>query len=439
MDKFIEQIKAAADEAQDIIDYTAAHDEEIRYAIDIVEEFLRRKHRICYGGQAINAYLPEKHKFYDPLLSIPDYDFLTPSGAEDIRVLVRAFKEAGFTDIGVRPGMHDGTMKIYINYTAVADVTEINPLFYAKLYERSEIVNGITYMDANSLRMMMYLELSRPRGEVGRWEKVFERLELLNRYRPLKCEKAATKRRGAAAAGATGEERKHIIDFIVYEQRVLVGGDVVSFYKQRLKKTIRIEWFLGKKNPLLFYSPNVDEDTLTLKRQLEKYAEKIDVEIIESEAEFFPRMTLIKAGGGAGRIICGIIQETACHGYNTLELNSGKMLRIGSFDTLITLYLSLTFQKKLESMFDNSILCMVSQVIELQHLYRGLKKPIFPFITITCSGHQKQLSSLLREKVKRIREARGATRRESRGVGSTRRSRPAVASAAAAASAAKTR
>ena len=33
--------------------------------IKIVEQFLRRKHLICYGGTAINNILPKRMQFYD--------------------------------------------------------------------------------------------------------------------------------------------------------------------------------------------------------------------------------------------------------------------------------------------------------------------------------------------------------------------------------------
>ena len=78
-------------------------------AIDVIEEFLRKKHRLCYGGQAINAHLPAKYKFYNPEFSIPDYDFFTPNHESDITTLVKDLKKAGFTEISVREGMHDGT------------------------------------------------------------------------------------------------------------------------------------------------------------------------------------------------------------------------------------------------------------------------------------------------------------------------------------------
>ena len=43
------------------------------------------------------------------------------------------------------------------------------------------IKNKIYYAPPNFLRMSMYLELSRPDGDVSRWEKVLKRLILLNK------------------------------------------------------------------------------------------------------------------------------------------------------------------------------------------------------------------------------------------------------------------
>lgn len=105
-------IKRASDMAQDKIDYFSAHDEDILLAIGIVEDFLRRKHRICYGGQAINAYLPAAHKFYDPEYSIPDYDFFTPNQHQDLKQISEDLYKAGFKEIYAREGMHEGTLKI---------------------------------------------------------------------------------------------------------------------------------------------------------------------------------------------------------------------------------------------------------------------------------------------------------------------------------------
>ena len=78
--KQVDIIINASEVAQYKIDYDAAHDDNVIRAIEIVEHFLRKKHRLCYGGQAINAHLPDKYKFYNPENSIPDYDFFTING-----------------------------------------------------------------------------------------------------------------------------------------------------------------------------------------------------------------------------------------------------------------------------------------------------------------------------------------------------------------------
>ena len=46
--------------------------------------------------------------------------------------------------------------------------------------------NNIYYAPPNFLRMSAYLELSRPDGDVSRWEKIWKRLVLLNMYFPIK-------------------------------------------------------------------------------------------------------------------------------------------------------------------------------------------------------------------------------------------------------------
>ena len=43
------------------------------------------------------------------------------------------------------------------------------------------------YCPPDFLRMLMFLELSRPLGDVTRWEKVLKRLTLLNNNYPLKA------------------------------------------------------------------------------------------------------------------------------------------------------------------------------------------------------------------------------------------------------------
>ena len=50
----------------------------IKEIISIVEKFLVKTQRVCYGGTAINNILPEEEQFYDKSIELPDYDFFSP-------------------------------------------------------------------------------------------------------------------------------------------------------------------------------------------------------------------------------------------------------------------------------------------------------------------------------------------------------------------------
>lgn len=394
-------VGAAAAEAQKRIDFDSAHNDEVLAAIAIVEDFLRDSGRICYGGTAMNIQLPPKYRFYDPQYSIPDYDFLTSNSAADITNLEKRFRAAGFTEIGIRPGIHEGTTKVYINFTPVADITEIDPKLYAMFRKRAVTIGGIRYMDVNSLFMMMYLELSRPRGEVERWEKVYERILLLQYARPMSaCRKSKSRDVSIPLAAY-----RSLLFFALRNGRVLAGAQVVSAYRESLKRPLKARWFFSKSLPLILYSPSLEEDASTIKALLGG-GTNVKVHQYKEVGDFIPAMTVIKY---LGRPTVLLVEQTACHSYNTLELKSGQYMRIASLDTLITLYLNLTLSDKaiLEDFFPRSILCMAQQSIELSNYMRQHPKASqFPFISIECAGYQRGLPTLLREKFARIRQLR---------------------------------
>jgi hypothetical protein len=54
-------------------------------------------------------------------------------------------------------------------------------MIFDELFNASIKIAGIHYASPDFLRMGMFLELSRPMGDVSRWEKVMKRLNLLNK------------------------------------------------------------------------------------------------------------------------------------------------------------------------------------------------------------------------------------------------------------------
>ena len=401
----INLISDAAIEARKRTDFLSAHDPDVLRAIDIVEHFLRKSHRLCYGGQAINAHLPRKYKFYDPRFNVPDYDFMTPAQDEDIKVLTDMLRKAGFEEISAREGMHEGTVKLYVNYVPVADLTSIDSMLYGLLSDRAAVYDGISYMDADTLRMLMYLELSRPKGEVERWEKVYERLMLLNEFAPIRT----CKRKEARLPRnlLTQKEVTAIMDYVVGEKRIFAGGDVVGLYRSYLKPKDgirRADWLLGSKHPLLFYSPALEMDAKHLLYELQ-HSKKEPTTVVRVEAmggDLIPQMRIFMRRDQPFLIL---LEQTACHSYYEVPVKGGT-LRVGTLDTLITLFFSLGLLKfKFATL--KSMECLAKELVEIS--YRARANPAqfpFAFISLRCDGKQSSLPSLIREKVKRIRKTK---------------------------------
>jgi len=156
----------------------------VQEIISIVEKFLVKTQRVCYGGTAINNILPEEAQFYDKSIELPDYDFFSPEPLQDAKDLADIFYKHGFTEVEAKAGMHAGTFKVFVNFIPVADISFVPKELYNKIHKKSITKAGIYYSPPNYLRMLMYLELSRPQGDASRWEKVLKRLTLLNKTYP---------------------------------------------------------------------------------------------------------------------------------------------------------------------------------------------------------------------------------------------------------------
>ena len=401
--KQIEDLKAAADEAAKKIDYDTAHDEEIRKAISVVETFLRKSKRVCYGGQAINTYMPETLKFYNEEYDLPDYDFFTPFADRDVIDLVSLLQKAGFTEVNERIGIHKGTRKILVNFIPIADITEVESSLYRTFLRRSTQKNGIHYVDPDVLRMNMYLELSRPAGQVGRWEKVFERLLLLNLAQPMDT-----------CSGKTIKEkkiepyiRKKILNYVIEQKRVLAGAELGFIYRASAQERLpEMNWILESGGAIIFFSSDIYKDAEKIQTLLGY--KKTNRQTERGVEDFLPRRVLIKKGG---QTVIMIIEEMACNAFNELEMG-GRTLRIASLDTLVYLYILLGIFTKDDDKIGVPLLCLAQRLVELENKIRISPTHTFPLFSIKCSGHQKTYPSLLREKVARIeaQKKKSATR-----------------------------
>jgi hypothetical protein len=178
-------LRMAVDKAEEKMGKRTVNSEEVQTIIEIVENFIKQKDLICYGGTAINNILPKEDQFYNKEVEIPDYDFFTTNALEYAKELADIYYKNGFTDVEAKSGQHHGTFKVFVNYMPIADISNLPKEIFNSLKKDSLRVAGILYASPNFLRMSMYLELSRPAGIISRWEKVLKRLTILNKHFPL--------------------------------------------------------------------------------------------------------------------------------------------------------------------------------------------------------------------------------------------------------------
>jgi hypothetical protein len=182
----------------------------------------------------------------------------------------------------------------------------------------------------------------------------------------------------------------------------LIGAEVAATYSFSLamKKfhAPGVQWFVRNGGAVVFITPSILADSLDLRSALGK--EETEVEVIKGEGEIIPDRVLLRY---KKRIVAILVEETACHSFNTIPLKDGKQISIGSLDTMITFYMALHIFTNDNIRMGYSIQCLCDKMIELTiELRRRRKKTYFPPFSITCHGYQKGIATLLRERGARI-------------------------------------
>ena len=201
--------------------------------LQIVESFIKRKKLICYGGTAINNILPESEQFYNKQVEIPDYDFFSDNPIKHAKELADIYHKAGYKEVEAKSGVHYGTFKVFVNYMSIADITFLHPEIFKKIGKEALVIDGLRYAPPNFLRMAMYLELSRPLGDISRWEKVYKRLSLLNKNYPLKKQKIANPTYFSFNENSPTNELNSLIRNTLIKENVVFFGGYSNFLYSR--------------------------------------------------------------------------------------------------------------------------------------------------------------------------------------------------------------
>ena len=273
-EKELEILRNAVDLVEKRKGEKVTQDPKVQEIISIVEKFIADKKLVCYGGTAINNILPEDAQFYNKDIELPDYDFYSNNALDHAKELADIYYKAGYEDVEAKSGVHHGTYKVFVNFTGIADITQMEPDLFKAISRDAIIKKNIRYAPPDFLRMAMYLELSRPDGDVSRWEKVQKRLTLLNTHYPLKgynCDKIEYQRGfDDATASNTGEvsisrTRSRSASRSVSRSRTVKrggGGSAKAEKRKAVNQIIRKYHDLSKYMKHLYHAVSSHEETI---------------------------------------------------------------------------------------------------------------------------------------------------------------------------------
>lgn len=394
-------LRQAMDEAEELHAKSISNNEEVKKMIEILEDFLMRKKCICYGGTAINNILPKHAQFYDQELEIPDYDFYSPNAMDDAKELADLYFEAGFKEIEAKAGMHHGTYKVFVNFIPIADLTYLHPDLFKSIGKEAITVKGIKYAPPNFLRMNMFIELSRPAGDVSRWEKVMKRLTLLNKYYKLdaqNCSQVEFQRKMESYANKSEVLYFTLRDLLIDHDVVFLGGYATRLYSRHMPNH---DNEIAKKIPDFdVISDNAESvATMAIDRLKDLGFNKAKVVKHEGFDEIIPPNYEIRVGT---ETLAFIYEPIACHSYNKIRIKDLD-IKVATIDTMLNFYLAFYYSN--ESYHPkNRIMCMSKFLFDVEAKNRLEQKGLLKRFSIDCIGTQPTLDSIRSEKVKKFKE-----------------------------------
>jgi hypothetical protein len=378
------------------------HSPDTQAIIKIVESFIHNHGLIIYGGTAINNILPTNDRFYDYSYQLPDYDVYSPDAVGDAKKLADLFAKKFNKQedvVEAKSGVHYGTYKVYVNNLAVADITFLHPDLFKSL--KKDIIRkqgllvkkDLLYAPANFLRQSMYLELSRPKGDISRWEKVLKRLTLLNKHYPLKIKKCKINIQRKMSDMSAQDEKK-IFNIVkqcfVQEKVIFIGGYANALY--------------SKYSPLNIVKSLPDFDVLStqpmktcenIKLKLEKEGFKCYIKTYPAIGELIEEHYSIQIDED---YIAFVYKPNACHSFNEVTIDGDK-IKVGTIDTLLSFYMAFMYADR--DYYDiNRLVCLSTMLFNVQQHNRLKQSGLLQRFNINCYGEQKTLSDIRDEKLK---------------------------------------
>jgi hypothetical protein len=396
-------LRMAVDLAQEKVGKRVINSPEVQEMIQILEDFLKKKNLVCYGGQSINEELPEEDRFYNKDVDIPDYDFYSPNALDDAKELADLYYKKGYKECEAKAGQHHGTYKVYVNFIPIADISYMPKELFQIIKSEAIRIHGILYAPPTFLKMGMYLELSRPIGDNTRFEKVFKRLALLNKAYPLtslQCETMDFQRDLTENRSEEDEIYETVKNTLVHQGVVFFGGYAISLYSQYMPKNLQKKLEKVPDFDVISNDPETCAE-IVKERLKDKGIKQVKVVKHAAVGEIVPLHYEVRVGKDS---IAFIYEPVACHSYNVISIE-GQKVRVATIDTMLSFYLAFLYTNRpYYQQFSDRILCMAKFLFDVQQKNRLAQKGLLKRFSILCYGHQPSVEEMRAEKSKKFKE-----------------------------------
>ena len=355
--------------------------------IELLETFIQEKKLVCYGGIAINNILPDKKKFYDEDLDIPDYDFFSPNAYEDSIELAKLFSNKGYENIEAKTAIIFGTYKVFVNFIPIADITQIDTDVFNIIQKMSIKKNNILYSPPSYLRMSLYQELSRPLGDISRWDKIYKRLTLLNENLPFDYKDTCDLRGNLIINTDLNNKIYKILKKIIIDNQYVLFGDYgLSFYISFFPKKYQNQLINKKINQIFVLCESFNH----IKELLKSFPYEINFIHHDIENKFMKDFYEVKINNES---FLYIFLTNSCQSYNHVYKNK-KEINIATIDTILSIYYALQFVT-IPSIDKKNLL---SYCYLLENIHSDNKTNLLRRFYLPCVGKQMTIEDIKKDR-----------------------------------------
>lgn len=204
--------------------------EKFEKLFDIMKDFFKKRKIIIYGGAAMNMHLPKEHKIYTDD-DFPDFDCFSCCPKKDAEDLSNLFAKNNYKYIEIKYAMHDGTYKIYVDFEPICDITKLSKKNHAILFKQASLIDGYYVTSVRHLKSASYLELAIPKSSLFRWQKVIQRIKLMeNEFRNNKSSFSMKSLQFISFNDKVNKCIKEMTSYAIENNLVLAGNTAIQYY-----------------------------------------------------------------------------------------------------------------------------------------------------------------------------------------------------------------